>query len=154
MQGLHLGNLGDAAEDDGAAQMGVAAVGVEARLDLQSELPGGGEDEGANRPGSPQRLPVDPANRIFCQALESANGRSIIVRTMDIGGDKPVEALGLEQEQNAFLGYRAIRICLDRPELFLTQLRALLRASAFGKVQIMFPMIANLEEFRRSKKYV
>ena len=70
MQGLHLGNLGDAAEDDGAAQMGVAAVGVEALLDLQSELPGGGEDEGANRPGSPQRLPVDPANRIFCQALE------------------------------------------------------------------------------------
>lgn len=54
----------------GAAQMGVAAVGVEALLDLQSELPGGGEDEGANRPGSPQRLPVDPANRIFCQALE------------------------------------------------------------------------------------
>ena len=65
-----------------------------------------------------------------------------------------MEALGLEQEQNAFLGYRAIRICLDRPDLFLTQLRALLRASAFGKVQIMFPMIATLEELRRAKKYV
>lgn len=91
---------------------------------------------------------------VYKAALEAMPGKAITFRTMDIGGDKPVEALGLEQEQNAFLGYRAIRICLDRPELFLTQLRALLRASAFGKVQIMFPMIATLEELRRAKKYV
>ncbi|BBH24894.1 phosphoenolpyruvate-protein phosphotransferase [Paenibacillus baekrokdamisoli] len=75
----------------------------------------------------------------------------IIIRTMDIGGDKELPILQLPQEDNPFLGYRAIRICLDRPELFKTQLRAILRASAFGNVKIMFPMIAALSEWRAAK---
>lgn len=79
------------------------------------------------------------------------SGRPVIIRTLDIGGDKEVPALALEKEQNPFLGYRAIRICLDREELFLTQLRALLRASAFGDIRIMFPMISSLEEVLSAK---
>lgn len=74
----------------------------------------------------------------------------VTIRTMDIGGDKEVEALGLPQEQNPFLGYRAIRICLDRIDLFKTQLRAILRASIHGKIQMMFPMISCMEELDRA----
>ena len=78
---------------------------------------------------------------IFCQALESANSRSIIVRTMDIGGDKPVEYLNIPAENNPFLGYRAVRIYEEYSSLFTTQLRAILRASAHGNLKIMIPMI-------------
>lgn len=74
----------------------------------------------------------------------------VTIRTMDIGGDKEVEALQLPQEQNPFLGYRAIRICLDRTDLFKTQLRAILRASIHGKIQMMFPMISSMEELDRA----
>ena len=70
----------------------------------------------------------------------------VTIRTMDIGGDKEVESLELPQEQNPFMGYRAIRICLDRTDLFKTQLRAILRASIHGKIQMMFPMISSMEE--------
>ncbi|POZ14534.1 phosphoenolpyruvate--protein phosphotransferase [Lelliottia aquatilis] len=83
---------------------------------------------------------------IFCQALESANGRSIIVRTMDIGGDKPVEYLNIPAENNPFLGYRAVRIYEEYAALFTTQLRAILRASAHGSLKIMIPMISSMEE--------
>ncbi|MEG1211309.1 MAG: phosphoenolpyruvate--protein phosphotransferase [Leclercia sp.] len=83
---------------------------------------------------------------IFCQALESANGRSIIVRTMDIGGDKPVEYLNIPAENNPFLGYRAVRIYAEYSALFTTQLRAILRASAHGNLKIMIPMISSMEE--------
>lgn len=83
---------------------------------------------------------------IFCQALESANGRSIIVRTMDIGGDKPVEYLKIPAENNPFLGYRAVRIYEEYAVLFTTQLRAILRASAHGSLKIMIPMISSMEE--------
>lgn len=83
---------------------------------------------------------------IFCQALESANGRSIIVRTMDIGGDKPVEYLNIPAENNPFLGYRAVRIYEEYATLFTTQLRAILRASAHGNLKIMIPMISSMEE--------
>ncbi|TCN01340.1 phosphoenolpyruvate--protein phosphotransferase [Paenibacillus sp. BK033] len=75
----------------------------------------------------------------------------IVIRTMDIGGDKELPSLQLEKEDNPFLGYRAIRICLDRPDLFKTQLRAVLRASAYGNLKIMFPMIATLGEWRQAK---
>lgn len=77
----------------------------------------------------------------------------VTIRTMDIGGDKEVEALELPQEQNPFLGYRAIRICLDRTDLFKTQLRAILRASIHGKIQMMFPMISSMEELDCHLKY-
>ena len=80
-----------------------------------------------------------------------ANGRPVIIRTLDIGGDKQVSYLNLPAEANPFLGYRAIRLCLDRKELFLTQLKAILRASAYGNLKIMFPMIASLSELRAAK---
>ena len=83
---------------------------------------------------------------IFCQALESANGRSIIVRTVDIGGDKPVEYLKIPAENNPFLGYRAVRIYEEYAVLFTTQLRAILRASAHGSLKIMIPMISSMED--------
>jgi len=78
-------------------------------------------------------------------------GKSIIVRTIDIGGDKQLSYFGLPAEQNPFLGYRAIRICLDRTDLFVTQLKAILRASVFGDLKIMFPMISNVQEVRAAK---
>ena len=83
--------------------------------------------------------------------LEGMNNKPVVVRTMDIGGDKHLPYLPLPEEMNPFLGYRAIRISLDRQDIFRTQLRALLRASAFGKLCIMFPMIATLQEFRQAK---
>ena len=83
--------------------------------------------------------------------LEGMNGKPVIVRTMDIGGDKELPYLPLPHEMNPFLGYRAIRISLNEPEMFRTQLRALLRASVYGKLRIMFPMIATLNDFRGAK---
>jgi len=83
---------------------------------------------------------------------ESMNGQSVIIRTMDIGGDKDLPYLNLPKEMNPFLGWRAIRICFDRPEIMNAQLRAILRASAFGKIRIMFPMIISVEEVRLLKE--
>ena len=85
---------------------------------------------------------------------ESMNGRSVVIRTLDIGGDKDLPYLDLPQELNPFLGWRAIRMCFDKPEILNTQLRAILRASAFGKLKIMFPMVISVEETRRLKKMV
>jgi len=83
--------------------------------------------------------------------LEGMNGHPVVVRTMDIGGDKHLPYLQLPEEMNPFLGYRAIRIGLNQPELLRVQLRALLRASVYGSLRIMFPMISNLPEFRAAK---
>lgn len=80
--------------------------------------------------------------------------KQVVIRTLDIGGDKTLPYLPLPQEMNPFLGYRAIRLCLDRKELFKVQLRALLRASVYGKLCVMFPMISGLEEFLQSKEVV
>ncbi|GAB5057830.1 phosphoenolpyruvate--protein phosphotransferase [Companilactobacillus alimentarius] len=90
--------------------------------------------------------------KAYKKVLEGMNGKAVVVRTMDIGGDKHLPYLPLPEEMNPFLGYRAIRISLDRQEIFRTQLRALLRASAFGNLRIMFPMIGTLQEFRDAKK--
>ena len=87
----------------------------------------------------------------YKKAVVGMNGKPVVVRTMDIGGDKPLDYMPLPKEENPFLGYRAIRICLGRPELFKTQLRALVRASEFGPVSIMFPMIATVAELRQAK---
>lgn len=81
----------------------------------------------------------------------AATKHKVVIRTLDIGGDKELSYLDLPKELNPFLGYRAIRLCLDRKEIFKTQLRALIRASAFGKLAIMFPMIATVEEFKTAK---
>jgi len=78
----------------------------------------------------------------------------VIVRTLDIGGDKNLPYMGIPHEDNPFLGLRAIRLCFARPEMFLTQLRALLRASVFGKMRIMFPMISSVEEVRKAKEFI
>lgn len=78
-------------------------------------------------------------------------GQPVVVRTLDIGGDKELPYLHLPKEMNPFLGYRAIRLCLDEQDVFRTQLRALLRASVYGNLKIMFPMIATLDEFRQAK---
>ena len=83
---------------------------------------------------------------IYKRVAESMGKRTVIIRTLDIGADKQVEYFGLEKEENPALGYRAIRICLDRPKLFKTQLRAIFRASVFGNLSIMFPMIASVWE--------
>ncbi|MEO6978967.1 MAG: phosphoenolpyruvate--protein phosphotransferase [Mucilaginibacter sp.] len=80
-----------------------------------------------------------------------AKGKPVIVRTIDIGGDKNLLYFNLPAELNPFLGYRAIRICLDRKDLFITQLKAILRASVFGDLKIMFPMISNIQEIRSAK---
>ncbi|ASR41249.1 phosphoenolpyruvate--protein phosphotransferase [Ligilactobacillus agilis] len=87
----------------------------------------------------------------YKKAIEGMNGKQVVVRTMDIGGDKELPYLPLPKEENPFLGYRAIRISLDRQDIFRTQLRALLRASAFGRLAIMFPMIATVNEFKQAK---
>lgn len=84
----------------------------------------------------------------------AAQGKEVIIRTLDIGGDKQLDYMKFPKENNPFLGYRAIRLCLDRKEIFLTQLRAILRASAFGNVKIMFPMIVTSEELREAKMLV
>lgn len=83
--------------------------------------------------------------------LENMNGKPVVVRTLDIGGDKELPYLDLPKEMNPFLGFRAVRLCLDRQDLFRTQLRALLRASVHGDLRIMFPMIATLGEFRAAR---
>lgn len=88
----------------------------------------------------------DELYNIFCQTIESANGKSIIVRTVDIGGDKPIDYLKIPEENNPFLGYRAVRIYEEFIDLFKTQLRSILRASAHGSLKIMIPMISSLEE--------
>ena len=81
-------------------------------------------------------------------------GKPLIIRTLDIGGDKEIPYMGLEKEENPFMGFRAIRYCLKNRELFRTQLRAILRASAFGNIKIMFPLITCLEELREGKAIV
>lgn len=88
----------------------------------------------------------------YKKVVTSMGCKRVTIRTLDIGGDKDIPYLGLEKEENPFLGWRAIRFCLDRPEIFKTQLRAILRASAYGKVSIMYPMISDIEEVRKANK--
>lgn len=90
----------------------------------------------------------------YKKVLVKMNNKPVIVRTLDIGADKKVDYFNLEQEENPALGYRAIRICLDRPDLFKTQLRALLRASVFGNLSIMYPMIISVKEVKEIKTII
>lgn len=91
---------------------------------------------------------------IYKMALENFGNKPLIIRTMDIGGDKEVDYLDFGEELNPFLGYRAVRYCLDHEDVFKTQLRALLRASMYGKLKIMFPMISSMKELRAVKKMI
>ncbi|QCT74530.1 phosphoenolpyruvate--protein phosphotransferase [Macrococcoides canis] len=93
----------------------------------------------------------DEQYEAYKKVLSEMDGKRVVVRTLDIGGDKELPYLNLPKEMNPFLGYRAIRLCLDQQDIFRTQLRALLRASSHGKLSIMFPMIATINEFREAK---
>ena len=90
----------------------------------------------------------------YKEAVEIMNGKSVIIRTLDIGGDKEIPYLGLEKEDNPFLGYRAVRYCLANPDIYKTQLRGILRASAFGKAKIMIPLVTCVDEIRAVKELV
>lgn len=91
---------------------------------------------------------------VYKKVAESMAGKKVIIRTLDIGADKQVDYFGLDKEDNPALGYRAIRICLTRPEIFKTQLRALYRAAVFGNISIMFPMITSVKEVRKIKEII
>lgn len=92
--------------------------------------------------------------QIYKQVAQTMAGKRVIIRTLDIGADKQCDYFELEHEENPALGYRAIRICLTRPEVFRTQLRALFRASVFGKIAIMYPMITSIKEIKRIQEVV
>jgi phosphotransferase system enzyme I (PtsI) len=124
--------------------------------DLQAVLDNGAEAVGLFRTEflylGRDRLPTeDEQFEAYKTVLERMNGKPVVIRTLDIGGDKELPALNLPPEANPFLGVRAIRLCLQHPELFRTQLRALLRAAPFGNLKIMFPMITLISELREAK---
>jgi phosphocarrier protein FPr len=96
----------------------------------------------------------DEQFRVYRTIAEAMGGRPVIVRTLDIGGDKPVAYLPMKPEANPFLGERGIRLCLNQPDLFREQLRAILRAAPYGNLQIMFPMVSDLAELRQGRALV
>jgi phosphoenolpyruvate-protein phosphotransferase (PTS system enzyme I) len=124
--------------------------------DLKGVIENGGEAVGLYRTeflymGRDQLPTEEEQFDAYKAVLEGMNGKPVVVRTLDIGGDKELPYLQLPKELNPFLGFRAIRLCLEEQEIFRTQLRALLRASSYGNLKIMFPMIATLDEFREAK---
>ncbi|MEJ6123106.1 phosphoenolpyruvate-protein phosphotransferase PtsI [Vibrio sp. 2-Bac 85] len=130
-------NVGSVKDTDGAKRNGAECVGL-----YRTEFLFMDRDQ----------LPTEDEQFVaYKDVVEAMEGKPCIIRTMDIGGDKDLPYLNLPAELNPFLGWRAIRICFDRPEIMNPQLRALLRASAFGKIRIMFPMIISVEEVRKLK---
>ena len=124
--------------------------------DVQGVLDNGGEGVGLYRTEflymGRDTFPTEEEQfEAYKSVLERLGDKPVVVRTLDIGGDKELSYLNLPKEMNPFLGYRAIRLCLEMQDMFRTQLRALLRASIFGNLKIMFPMIATLDEFREAK---
>lgn len=133
------------------------AANIGTPKDVESVLENGGEGIGLYRTEflymERDSLPTEEEQfQAYKQVLEQMGEKPVVVRTLDIGGDKQLPYLNLPEEMNPFLGFRAIRLCLEEQTIFRTQLRALLRASKFGNLKIMFPMIATLEEFREAKK--
>lgn len=124
--------------------------------DLKGVIENGAEGIGLYRTeflymGRDEMPTEDEQFEAYKKVLETMEDKRVVVRTLDIGGDKELPYLNLPEEMNPFLGYRAIRLCLNQPDIFRPQLRALLRASAFGKLNIMFPMVATIQEFRDAK---
>ena len=124
--------------------------------DLKGVIENGAEGVGLYRTeflymGRDEMPSEDEQFEAYKKVLETMEDKRVVVRTLDIGGDKELPYLNLPEEMNPFLGYRAIRLCLDQPDIFRPQLRALLRASAYGKLNIMFPMVATIKEFRDAK---
>ncbi|WP_125152072.1 phosphoenolpyruvate--protein phosphotransferase [Clostridium rectalis] len=125
--------------------------------DAENALKNGAEGIGLFRTEflymSKDNLPTEQEQfQAYKEVLEKLNNKPVIIRTLDIGGDKKLTYLPIGEELNPFLGYRAIRLCLDRKDIFKTQLRALLRASVYGNLKIMFPMISNIQELREAKE--
>lgn len=137
VEGCICANIGTPADAMDAMQKGAEGIGL-----MRSEF------LYMDHEGLPDEETQFAAYR---EVLETMAGRPVIVRTLDIGGDKDLPALALPKEDNPFLGFRAIRLCLQRKDLFRVQLRALLRASVYGNLHIMFPMISSLEELREAK---
>lgn len=137
VEGCICANIGTPADAMDAMQKGAEGIGL-----MRSEF------LYMDHEGLPDEETQFAAYR---EVLETMAGRPVIVRTLDIGGDKDLPALSLPKEDNPFLGFRAIRLCLQRKDLFRVQLRALLRASVYGNLHIMFPMISSLEELREAK---
>lgn len=124
--------------------------------DLKGVIENGAEGIGLYRTeflymGRDEMPTEDEQFEAYKKVLETMEDKRVVVRTLDIGGDKELPYLNLPEEMNPFLGYRAIRLCLDQPDIFRPQLRALLRASTYGKLNIMFPMVATIKEFRDAK---
>lgn len=124
--------------------------------DVKGVLENGGEGVGLYRTEflymGREDLPTEEEQfTSYKTVLERMEGKPVVVRTLDIGGDKELPYLNLPKEMNPFLGFRAIRLCLEMQDMFRTQLRALLRASVYGNLKIMFPMIATVDEFRQAK---
>ena len=131
-----FGNIGKAKDAKHALTMGAQGIGLYRTEFLYME-----NDE----------LPTEDVQfEEYKKVAQDMKGQPVIIRTMDIGGDKELKCLDLPSEMNPFLGYRAIRISLNRPDIFKVQLRALLRASAFGDIHIMYPMIASVEEVKQA----
>jgi len=127
--------------------------------DLSGVLNNGGESIGLYRteflyigkkycPSEKEQL------QAYKEVLKKMDGKSVIIRTLDVGGDKSIEYMNTSKEMNPFLGNRAIRLCLERHDIFKEQIRALLKASSYGNLKIMFPMIATIEELRDAKKMI
>jgi phosphotransferase system enzyme I (PtsI) len=132
------------------------AANIGTPKDLKGVIENGGEGVGLYRTEflymDRDQLPTEEEQYTAYKAvLEGMEGKPVVVRTLDIGGDKELPYLNLPKEMNPFLGFRAIRLCLEEQDIFRTQLRALLRASVYGNLKIMFPMIATIVEFREAK---
>ncbi|MFE7061006.1 phosphoenolpyruvate--protein phosphotransferase [Sutcliffiella sp. NPDC057660] len=132
------------------------AANIGTPKDVKGVLENGGEGVGLYRTeflymGRTELPTEEEQYKAYKEVLERMEGKPVVVRTLDIGGDKELPYLNLPKEMNPFLGFRAIRLCLEEQEIFRTQLRALLRASSYGNLKIMFPMIATLDEFRQAK---
>ena len=134
----------------------ILAANIGTPADLEGVKNNGGEAVGLYRTeflymGRDQLPTEDEQFEAYKAVLEGMGDKPVVVRTLDIGGDKELPYLDLPKEMNPFLGFRAIRLCLEEKDLFRTQLRALLRASVYGKLCVMFPMIATVQEFRAAK---
>jgi phosphotransferase system enzyme I (PtsI) len=132
------GNIASPEEADGARASGGTGIGLFRTEFLYMDRP--------EPPTEEEQLDA------YVKALKTMGDRPVVIRTLDVGGDKEIPYLSIEKEGNPFLGYRAIRLCLENEGLFLTQLRALLRSSIYGKLWIMFPMISSLWEVQQAKE--
>ena len=135
---LIYANVGDGSEVDAALAGGADGIGL-----LRSEFLYLGVSDYPSE---------DALFAVYRDVAVRMQGKRTVIRTLDVGADKQITYFGLPEEENPALGFRAIRICLSRPELFKTQLRAILRASAFGRISVMLPMIVSVDEVRQSKR--